>query len=258
MGIYLPSDTFLNQLSVCYVYVCRRFMRVSGKCLFHDFLCLDNEINLLVCDTSQLTCPHGVVHVTCTSQRRNQGAPAHKNYICNSPLSVGQGEIMAAEVAKVANRLQEAKQTCQLDLSDCQLTKVPAAVFFVLKPFRPTITHLDLSHNQLKKVPAKLATFSGAHDVSFDNNMGITLPLEMETMPLLVVSMKSCGLESIPPALFGIETLETINLQDNGISEVSGESTRRWPSLRQLNMQGNPLSASSILSLQTRPFSLEY
>ena len=62
---------------------------------------------------------------------------------------------MAAEVSRVAQRCEEAKQSLVLDLSHCELMSLPEAVFFILKNVE--IKEVNLSHNKLKKLPKKFS-----------------------------------------------------------------------------------------------------
>lgn len=63
---------------------------------------------------------------------------------------------MAAEVSRVAQRCEEAKQSLVLDLSHCELMSMPEAVFFILKDVQ--LHEVNLSHNKLKKLPKKFSS----------------------------------------------------------------------------------------------------
>ncbi len=63
---------------------------------------------------------------------------------------------MAAEVAQVAQRCEEAKISKELLLNSCSLRKFPDAVFFILKGVE--IQQLSLADNQFPRLPTKVTT----------------------------------------------------------------------------------------------------
>ena len=66
---------------------------------------------------------------------------------------------MAEQSARVAQRCEEAKATCELRLDSCDLRKFPDAVFFLMKGV--DLQTVTLAYNNLTKIPAKLgAKFS--------------------------------------------------------------------------------------------------
>ena len=63
---------------------------------------------------------------------------------------------MAAESARVAQRCEEAKHTCQLNLKDCDLRKIPDAIYLFMKGVE--LQSVCLAHNDLKLVPTKFGS----------------------------------------------------------------------------------------------------
>lgn len=63
---------------------------------------------------------------------------------------------MASETADVVNRCDVAKANARLDLSQCKLTAVPQAVFFLLKG--TALEEVNLSRNELKKLSPKVGS----------------------------------------------------------------------------------------------------
>ena len=61
---------------------------------------------------------------------------------------------MAEQSAKIAQRCEEAKSTCELNLDACDLRKFPDAVFFLMKEVK--LQSVSLAHNSLTKIPGKL------------------------------------------------------------------------------------------------------
>ena len=84
---------------------------------------------------------------------------------------------MAEQSARVAQRCEEAKATCELRLDSCDLRKFPDAVFFLMKGV--DLQTVTLAHNSLTKIPAKLgAKFSTitSEECSLDTNCTFTVP----------------------------------------------------------------------------------
>ena len=63
---------------------------------------------------------------------------------------------MAAESARVARRCEEAKESYHLDLTSCELRKVPDAIYLLMKGI--PLDSIELSHNDLKVLPSKFGT----------------------------------------------------------------------------------------------------
>lgn len=60
---------------------------------------------------------------------------------------------MAAESARIALRCEEAKSTCILNLEDCDLRKIPDAIYLLMRGVQ--LESAILSKNQLTTVPTK-------------------------------------------------------------------------------------------------------
>ena len=76
--------------------------------------------------------------------------PAGQPQVFSLSITIKMGD----DVARVAERCEQAKQTAILDLSDCRMTAIPQAVFFILKEIE--LREVDLSKNDIKKLPPKL------------------------------------------------------------------------------------------------------
>jgi len=64
-------------------------------------------------------------------------------------------KMMGKGVVKVVHRCDDAKETNNLDLSDCQLQQVPDAVFLLMQ--NTSLTSCNLARNVINKIPPKLA-----------------------------------------------------------------------------------------------------
>ena len=62
---------------------------------------------------------------------------------------------MAAEVARVSQRCEEAKETKELVLDGCELKTFPDAIFFLLRGVE--LTRVSLARNSLRKMIPKIA-----------------------------------------------------------------------------------------------------
>ena len=87
---------------------------------------------------------------TTTTTKKNNKNNNKNNNNNNSPSSG-----MASDCARVYERVEAAKETGFLNLSECKLTQIPNGVFMVMKSSRdpdvdPPITRLSLAKNALK------------------------------------------------------------------------------------------------------------
>lgn len=176
---------------------------------------------------------------------------------------VGVGEIslfssfhMAQFVAKVARQCEEAKESAQLELVECDLTSVPHAVYHLMR--ETSLMSASFSRNKLKSVPGKLCgAFCSVKKLNFSHNRISQLPMEFaEMQELLELDLSHNKLTTIPDAIVVLQKLEVLYLDDNEIAEVDWQDLRdRIPTLKAVSISSNPLSmgsrmqASSITSL---------
>lgn len=149
---------------------------------------------------------------------------------------------MAQEVARVARRLEEAKETNFLDLSQCLLMKIPDAVYLMLK--NSTIHRCDLSGNVIKNIPSKFCTkFPDLTELQLQENQLSSLPAEIRHMERLkILDISNNKFESLPSHVYDCPTLSTINAKYNKIADVDIERLNKMSSLRELDLQDNSLT----------------
>ncbi|XP_045214384.2 leucine-rich repeat-containing protein 20-like [Mercenaria mercenaria] len=147
---------------------------------------------------------------------------------------------MAQEVARVARRLEAAKETQVLDLSKCELMKIPDAVYFMLKD--SVVNKCDLSDNIIKRIPSKFCTkFQALTELQLQGNSLSSLPEEIRNMEeLKVLDISNNKFESLP-VFYECPKLSTITAKENKITELDFERLRKMASLRELDLQDNPL-----------------
>ncbi|XP_060601694.1 leucine-rich repeat-containing protein 40-like [Ruditapes philippinarum] len=147
---------------------------------------------------------------------------------------------MAQEVARVARRLEEAKETQFLDLSKCELLKIPDAAYFMLKD--SVINKCDLSGNNIKRIPSKFCTkFTDLTELQLQDNNLSSLPEEVRDMEQLqVLDISNNKFESLP-VIYDSPKLNTVSAKGNKITGIDLERLRKMSSLRELDLQDNPL-----------------
>ena len=63
---------------------------------------------------------------------------------------------MAEDVARVANRCEDAKESKSLDLSSCRLAKMPDAIYHILREI--PVVKCNLDDNILRILPRKFCS----------------------------------------------------------------------------------------------------
>ena len=153
---------------------------------------------------------------------------------------------MAAFVAKVARCCEEAKETTELDLSECDLTSVPHAVYHMLR--ETTVTSASFSSNKLKSIPGRLCgAFCTVKKLNFNGNKISKLPVEFaELHEMLEVDLSNNRLTAIPDQIVQLQKLEVLCLDGNEITSVDWQDLRdRIPTLKSVSITNNPLTMES-------------
>ncbi|XP_059078938.1 leucine-rich repeat-containing protein 18-like isoform X3 [Tigriopus californicus] len=158
-------------------------------------------------------------------------------------------KVLGKGVIRVVHRVEEARESCKLDLSNCQLMQVPDAVYYMLR--NTPLIECNLAFNVISKIPPKLpAKFSFIKKLNLSHNRLSALPDEIrELTQLEMVDISSNSFLSLPACLFATPKLAEIRAQKNFITDVDADAVSSSPKLEQLNLKENPLSRSTEESL---------
>eukprot|EP00118_Oscarella_pearsei_P018823 m.195454 g.195454 ORF g.195454 m.195454 type:complete len:212 (+) comp39517_c0_seq72:37-672(+) len=157
---------------------------------------------------------------------------------------------MADDVARVARRCEEAKASHSLNLSACRLMRVPDAVYALLREI--PLSAIQLQSNLLKKLTVKFtSSFQSLQELNVSQNRLTALPDEMIQMNQLKrFDLSSNRFSELPAVLFAMDSLEVISVADNAIVSVSVAPLRTMASLKEMNLEKNPLEPSVVDALQ--------
>ncbi|XP_071829010.1 leucine-rich repeat-containing protein 20-like [Apostichopus japonicus] len=149
---------------------------------------------------------------------------------------------MAAGVAKVVLKCQDAMETQQLDLSRCLLESFPLAVYHLVR--NVSLIKCNLSHNKLKLLDSKFSkNFDALTELNISHNELHKLPENINLLQELVnLDASQNKLNTIPASLYNLEKLQTLDLSDNDISVLDVEKLCNMPALRKVSLMGNPLN----------------
>merc|ERR1712045_41499 len=149
---------------------------------------------------------------------------------------------MAQQCARVVERCNTAKENGgQLDLSECQLTQIPDAIFLLMK--NTSLQTCSLAGNLITKIPTKLATsFSLITELNLSNNRISALPSEITNCSQLEkIDISANSFVQLPSWLTELPQLKSLNASKNFVAEVEIEAVVA-SSLETLNLEENPLS----------------
>jgi len=155
---------------------------------------------------------------------------------------------MAQQCARVVQRVNTAKEEGggTLDLSQCQLTQLPDAVFLLMK--NVSLNSFNISGNLLQKIPAKLPiNFCLIKELDLSNNRISVLPGEMTNCAQLErIDISSNSFVTLPPVLAEMPSLIEINARKNYVAELDVEAmVTGLGSLETLNLEENPVNKKS-------------
>lgn len=165
----------------------------------------------------------------------------------------------AAEgVAKVCRRMETAKETEKLDLSNCELIKIPDCIYFVMK--QTAVKGCDLSKNQLKRIPVKFPSkFPLLTELDLSNNSLSTLPDEMIAISALqsldISKNKFCNL---PSFIYQCAKLQHLKANHNTITEIDLPRLEAMEMLTDLTLSSSSLSEQTKAQLQNTRLHVHY
>ncbi|XP_053306128.1 leucine-rich repeat-containing protein 20 [Spea bombifrons] len=166
---------------------------------------------------------------------------------------------MAEAVARVARKVNEVVENGghHLDLSSCALNSFPIGLYVVMTNVTQDIQSITLANNEIKALTNKFfSTFSQLQDLNLEGNVLRQLPNEVNHLLFLKsINLSRNKFQEFPDKLLDINSMESINLEDNQIKDVPVEKLSSMPSLRLVNLKGNPLNKGN-LNLSTLKFQL--
>ncbi|XP_050312537.1 leucine-rich repeat-containing protein 40-like isoform X2 [Anthonomus grandis grandis] len=149
---------------------------------------------------------------------------------------------MANAVTRVIHRCEDAKDTEDLDLSNCQLMQVPDAVYHLMR--HTELRTCDLSENVITKIPPKFAVkFNLITDLNLSHNQMSKLPEECaELANLERLDISHNTFVSLPSCALRMPKLLSLKANDNHIIDVEVDQITEAPSLETMDLERNPLS----------------
>ncbi|KAL1508868.1 hypothetical protein ABEB36_003693 [Hypothenemus hampei] len=149
---------------------------------------------------------------------------------------------MANAVTRVIHRCDDAKESENLDLSNCQLMQVPDAVYHLMR--HTELKTCDLSDNVITKIPPKFAVkFNLITDLNLSHNQMSKLPeecAELGNLERLDISYNS--FISLPRCSFKMPKLRSLKANDNHIIDVEVDELTETPALECIDLERNPLA----------------
>ncbi|XP_059489338.1 leucine-rich repeat-containing protein 20-like isoform X1 [Neocloeon triangulifer] len=160
----------------------------------------------------------------------------------NVPVVMHCTRMAGRAVIRVVGRCNDAQETCNLDLSDCQLMQIPDAVYHLMR--NTVLQTCDLSTNAITKIgPSLPKKFTEITHLNLANNKISALPEQMSDLSQLrILNMAHNNLPALPPSAIKMPALEVLDLSYNRIDHVDVNVLKNAPSLRVVNLSENPLS----------------
>ncbi|CAL1543180.1 unnamed protein product [Lymnaea stagnalis] len=146
------------------------------------------------------------------------------------------------DVARVVNRCNQAKDDKRLDLSRCDLTRIPDAIFLLLRNIE--LKYCSLSQNLIKRIPSKFGTkFPTLTELILSSNHISSLPDELRLMEgLTTLDISHNDFAALPQVVYKLDNLKIIKAEKNKIKELDVQQLKRLSSISEVNMQDNPLT----------------
>ncbi|XP_066305208.1 leucine-rich repeat-containing protein 20-like [Branchiostoma lanceolatum] len=147
-----------------------------------------------------------------------------------------------ASVTRVVRRCEEAKADGRLDLSSCELTSFPVAVYQLLR--NTEVLSCSLNNNLLKVLPKSIcAKFPHLQELQLSGNQLTSLPAELQQLrELRRLDVSHNRFSIFPEAVFQLPALVTLNASSNAIVAVDAERFSRMEALADVDLQQNPLA----------------
>ncbi|KAL1508935.1 hypothetical protein ABEB36_003751 [Hypothenemus hampei] len=149
---------------------------------------------------------------------------------------------MAESVTRVIHRCNDAKESENLDLSNCQLIQVPDAVYHLMRHTK--LKSCDFSDNVITKIlPEFPIKFNSITNLNLSHNQITKLPrecAELNNLEILDISYNS--FMSLPHCLFKMPKLRSLKANDNYIMDIEVNDLTETPALECIDLERNPLA----------------
>uniref|UniRef100_A0A8C5Q1B2 Leucine rich repeat containing 20 n=1 Tax=Leptobrachium leishanense TaxID=445787 RepID=A0A8C5Q1B2_9ANUR len=167
---------------------------------------------------------------------------------------------MAAAAAKVAKKVNDVVENREThlgfritvwtrapNLSSCGLNAFPIGVLVTLSSVIQDIKSIKLANNEIKSLTPKFFTaFSNLQDLDLQGNVLKELPDVSSVLLLKSINLSKNNFKDFPTKLLEVPSIECINLADNQLEAIPIEKLSLMPSIRTVNLKGNPLNGECL------------
>ncbi|CAH1715069.1 leucine-rich repeat-containing protein 57 [Aphis gossypii] len=163
-------------------------------------------------------------------------------------------------VIRVVNRCNEAQESQNLDLSECQLMQIPDAIYLLMQ--NTQLVTCDLSNNVISKLPVKFTErFPSITELNLSNNQISKLPDQLSGMKnLKKLNISYNSFVELPEPIANLPELTTLIANNNFIIDVNVRILEsRLKHLKEVDLKDNPLNTSTVDALeQELPFRIMF
>ena len=154
-------------------------------------------------------------------------------------------KVIGAGVVKIVHRCKAARDSLELDLSQCSLLHLPEGVLHLMKHYE--VVKCNLSDNRLSQISPKFGSFFSnitSLDLSYNNISNLPKDISLcKNLQSVDISVNS--FVAFPYVLLSIHEIVEIKANQNFIAEVDEEALECHDNLEKVNLEGNPLTAKT-------------
>ena len=154
-------------------------------------------------------------------------------------------KVIGAGVVKIVHRCKAARDSLELDLSQCSLLHLPEGVLHLMKHYE--VVKCNLSDNRLSQISPKFGSFFlniTSLDLSYNNISNLPKDIALcKNLQSVDISVNS--FVAFPYVLLSIHEIVEIKANQNFIADVDEEALECHNNLEKVNLEGNPLTAKT-------------
>ena len=154
-------------------------------------------------------------------------------------------KVIGAGVVKIVHRCKAARDSLELDLSQCSLLHLPEGVLHLMKHYE--VVKCNLSDNRLSQISPKFGSFFSnitSLDLSYNNISNLPKDIALcKNLQSVDISVNS--FVAFPYLLLSIHEIVEIKANQNFIADVDEEALECHNNLEKVNLEGNPLTAKT-------------